>query len=153
MACSRPCEFVRWRVDTIRFTQSNTRYMENQLQGGSWVEVEIPPPGPTPELPIPSVLQAVKENLRITHGLTDSDGHCDPNGQVACRCVRVSKYEPVLKWSVPGGFPTYIPPVGGMTFWSCRIDFEAIITKYRARGECVPASFTGRQVEIPEDSD
>jgi hypothetical protein len=141
-------------MTTNRFTQSNTRYMEYRQQGGSWVEVEIPPPpGPTPELSIPAVLDGIKVHLRTTYHLIDSDGRCEPDGEVPCRCDRAERYEPRARWTISGGFTSHIPPVGGMRFWICRIDFEATVTKYRARGECVPAAFPGRLIEGPEDTD
>ncbi|MGE0448164.1 MAG: hypothetical protein AB7Q29_01125 [Vicinamibacterales bacterium] len=154
MGCSSSCEFVRWRVEAVRFTQRDTRYMEFQLHGGVWTEVEIaPPPGPTPEADIPSTIAAIKHLVTSNHGLTDENGRCESCGESACRCVRTGKYARVLTWSTPGSFPLYIPPLGGQQFWICRIDYEATVTKYRASGECVPASLPGRQVDAPDDGD
>jgi hypothetical protein len=151
MAC-KSCELIKWKIEVTRFTQSNTRYMQSVQQGGGWVDVEVPPPAgmPAPELPIPSVVAGIRLHLRQTFGFVDDPGDCGPG---RCRCIRTGKYVEKLAWQTQSALPqpTPIPPLGQQNWWQCDIDFEAIIRKFVAEGQCFPNGVEGELVNPPDD--
>ena len=153
MAC-KSCELIKWKIEVVRFTQSNTRYMQAVLQGGNWVDIEVAPPAntPAPELPIPSAVGVIRHHLTATYGFQDDGGDCGPG--MRCRCIRTGKYVETLAWKTRSSMPqpTPIPPlVGQQNWWQCDIDFEAIIRKFVAEGQCFPNGVEGELLNPPDD--
>ena len=142
MACSCPCAFVKWQIETIRYTRSNDQWWV--AQGGEFVLSPDQSQTP-PELPLPLALDAIRTHLTKQYGLEPSTGHCDDG----CRCVQTGPYKRVLSWIANGDVEVYVPPLGGSPYCSCTLSFATRIAKYRARGECVPANLPGQIDESP----